>query len=232
MFLKSRDYGVWGSLLRGFLGLVAGLVLCFVVLLVAYRFVVPYSTVMLGRVLTGQPVKRIAVPFSAISPNLIAAVVTSEDAHFCKHHGVDWGALREVIDESGDEGISRGASTIPMQVARNLFLWQSPFAYLRKALEIPLALIIDVVWPKRRILAIYLNIAEWGDGIFGAEAASETYFGKPARDLTLDEATLLAGVLPNPQDRDPRDPDRALLIHQQVVLKHLGASRPNLSCLR
>jgi monofunctional biosynthetic peptidoglycan transglycosylase len=231
MFRKSHDFGVIGSLVRWFLGFALGLVLCLAVLLIAYLFVVPYSTVMLARVITREPVERIAVPLSAISPNLIAAVVTSEDAHFCKHHGVDWGALREVIDESGDEGLSRGASTISMQVARNLFLWQSPFAYLRKALEIPLALIIDFVWPKRHILSIYLNIAEWGDGIFGAEAASETYFGKPASDLSLNEAALLAGVLPNPQDRDPREPDRALLIHERVVLKHLGAGSPNLSCL-
>ncbi|HEY1736574.1 MAG TPA: transglycosylase domain-containing protein [Methylovirgula sp.] len=232
MFERFRDFAAVGSALRWVLGFVLGLFVCFVVLLVADRFANPISTVMFGRMLTGQKVERISVPLSAISPNLVAAVVSSEDAHFCRHHGVDWGALREVIDESGDEGLSRGASTIPMQVARNLFLWQSPFTYLRKALEIPLALIIDLVWPKRRILTIYFNIAEWGDGIFGAEAASQTYFGKHARDLSLEEAALLAGVLPNPQDRDPRQPDRALLIHERVVLKHLASGGPNLSCLR
>ena len=116
-----------------------------------------------------------------------------------------------------------------MQVARNLFLWQSPFAYLRKALEIPLALIIDFAWPKRRILEIYLNIAEWGDdGIFGAEAASETYFHKSVGDLSPREAALLVGVLPDPQDRDPRRPNRALAIHARVVTTRLHyAGRPS-----
>jgi monofunctional glycosyltransferase len=232
MLRKSRNFGFFGTALRWLLRLLLLLVLCLAGLVVAYRFVTPYSTVMLARVIAQEKVERIAVPLKDISPHVVAEVVISEDAHFCRHHGVDWGALREVIDEGGDEGPSRGGSTITMQVARNLFLWQSPFPYLRKALEIPLALVLDVVWPKRRILEIYLNIAEWGDGIFGAEAASETYFGKPARELDAGEAALLAGVLPNPQERDPRRPDRALLTHARVVMKHLETTSPNLSCLR
>ena len=229
---KSGDFGIFGTVLRWFLRLLLLLVLCLVGLIVAYRFVMPYSTVMLARMIAQEKAERIAVPLSDMSSHVVAAVVISEDAHFCRQHGVDWGALREVIDASGDEGPSRGGSTITMQVARNLFLWQSPFPYLRKALEIPLALVLDFVWPKRRILEIYLNIAEWGDGIFGAEAASETYFGKPARDLDPQQAALLVGVLPNPQERDPRRPDRALLTHARVVTQHLEAHSPNLSCLR
>lgn len=221
-----------GTVLRWLLRLLLLLVLCLAGLIVAYRFVTPYSTVMLARAIAQEKVERIAVSLNEVSTNVVAAVIISEDAHFCRHHGVDWGALREVIDESGDEGPSRGGSTITMQVARNLFLWQSPFLYLRKVLEIPLALVLDFVWPKRRILEIYLNIAEWGDGIFGVEAASETYFGEPARDLDPQQAALLVGVLPNPQDRDPRRPDRALLTHAHVVTKHLSTFSPNLSCLR
>lgn len=232
MFQKTGKFGIFGAVARWFLRLIVLLICVLAGLLALYRFVMPPSTLMLAAMLRQQKVERVAVPFSGFSPNLVAAVITSEDAHFCRHHGVDWGALREAIDESGDDGPSRGASTITMQVARNLFLWQSPFAYLRKALEIPLALILDFVWPKRRVLEVYLNIAEWGEGIYGAEAAAETYFRKHARDLDPREAALLVAVLPAPDDRDPRHPDRALLAHARVVMNRLAQSAPNLACLR
>jgi monofunctional glycosyltransferase len=220
-----------GVLARWLLRLVALLVIIFVGLLIAYRFVTPYSTVMLADVLLHEPVERVAVPLSDVSPHLIEAVITSEDAHFCREHGVDWGALREVIDQSGQDGPSRGASTITMQVARNLFLWQGR-SYIRKGIEIPLAIFLDFVWPKRRILDLYLNIAEWGNGIFGVEAASEAYFHKSARDLDPRQAALLVGVLPDPHVRDPRHPDSALLAHAHIVMTRLHYARPLLSCLR
>jgi monofunctional biosynthetic peptidoglycan transglycosylase len=198
----------------------------------AYRFVDPISTIMLGRMVTGQTVTQKFVPLNRISENLRVAVVTSEDAHFCHHHGVDWGAMREVIKESGIDGPSRGASTITMQVAKNLFLWPG-HSYIRKAFEIPLALMLDFVWPKRRILEIYLNIAEWGDdGIFGAEAASDAYFHEPAADLTLPQAALMAAVLPDPHDRSAADPDRRVLIHAQVVEKRAAADETYTACFR
>ncbi len=218
MLRKSGGFGIFGVAARWLLRLLLLLALCLAGLIIAYRFVTPYSTLMLARLVAQKKIDRIAVPLNAMSPRLIAAVIASEDAHFCHHHGVDWGALREVIDQSGEDGPSRGASTIAMQVARNLFLWQSPFSYIRKGLEIPLALVLDFVWPKRRLLEIYLNIAEWGDGIFGAEAAAETYFHKPARGLDLREAALLVAVLPDPADRDPRHPDRPLLLHARTVM--------------
>ena len=133
-----------------------------------YLAVPPVSTLMLGRWLSGESVDRTYVPLSAISRQLPAAVIASEDARFCQHGGVDWGALHQVITD--DDGPSRGASTISMQVAKNLFLWPSR-SYVRKAVEIPLALVLDLVWSKRRMIEIYLNIAEWGEGTFGAEAA-------------------------------------------------------------
>ena len=231
MFRKSGGFGILGGVARWALRLFALLALVLTGLIIAYRFVAPVSTLMLARMVEQKRIDRIYVPLGNISPYLIAAVITSEDAHFCHQHGVDWGALREVIDESGEDGPSRGASTITMQVARNLFLWQSR-SYVRKALEIPLALLLDFVWPKRRILEIYLNIAEWGDGIFGAAAASKTYFHKNVRNLTLSEAALLVGVLPDPRDRDPRHPDRALLYHARVVMRRLHYARPALACLR
>ncbi len=233
MVRKRGGFGVLGVIARRLLRLLLLLALILAGLIVAYRFVTPVSTLMLARMIQHEKIDRIYVPLDGMSPHLIAAVIASEDAHFCHNHGVDWGALREVIDASGEDGPSRGASTITMQVARNLFLWQSPFAYLRKALEIPLALIIDFAWPKRRILEIYLNVAEWGDhGIFGAQAASEIYFHKSVGDLSPREAALLVGVLPDPHDRDPRRPNRALTIHARVLTARLHYARPSLSCLR
>lgn len=180
-----------------------------VALAFAYLYVTPTSTLMLAREIEGKPVERVYAPLAEISPNLRAAVIASEDALFCRHHGVDWGALREVIDDADEDGPSRGASTITMQTAKNLFLWPARSA-IRKAIEIPLALLIDLIWPKRRVLEVYLNIAEWGDGIFGAEAAAQRYFQKTADRLDLRQAALLASALPNPHLRDPARPSRQL----------------------
>ncbi len=176
-------------------------------LALVYRAVTPPSTLMLGRWLSGQGATREAVPLEAIAPALVQGVIASEDQRFCAHGGVDWGALRTVI--SDEDGPSRGASTVTMQTAKNVFLWPGR-SYLRKALEIPLALALDAVWGKRRTMEVYLNVAEWGEGIFGAEAAAWHWFGKPARDLSRGEAALLVAALPNPIARNPARPSRPL----------------------
>jgi monofunctional biosynthetic peptidoglycan transglycosylase len=171
-----------------------------------YRAGHPVSTLMAWRWLKGAPMSRQWTDFSAISPALPRSVVASEDAKFCSHHGIDWGALREVIDDAGDGEPARGGSTITQQVAKNLFLWPGR-SVIRKALEFPLALWIDRVLPKQRILEIYLNIAEWGpSGQFGAEAGSVYAFGRPASGLSPREAALLAAILPNPVRRSARNP--------------------------
>jgi len=218
---------ILGWLLR--LGLILAVLLA--VLIALYRFVTPPSTLMLWRYVTGQKVERTAVPLARISPHLIAAVVASEDARFCLHKGVDWEALRGVIDKSGEQGPSRGASTIPMQTAKNVFLWSSR-SVIRKGIEIPLALILDAAWPKRRILEVYMNIAEWGEGVFGAEAAAHAYFHKSAADLDRREAALLATALPNPFLRNPAAPRRK---HQQLARHNLDEtaySAVPLACLK
>lgn len=188
--------------LRRALGYVAAFLLAaaLAVLLLGlvYRFVPPVSTLMLARWATFRPVERTVVPLDAVAPFLPAAVIASEDARFCAHSGVDWGALREVIDDAGDDGPSRGASTIAMQTAKNVFLWPGR-SYIRKALELPIALYLDLVWGKRRVMEVYLNVAEWGEGIFGAEAAARYHFGVPAAALTPEQATWLAAILPSPK---------------------------------
>ncbi len=168
----------------------------------------PVSTLMLARWAAGEKVVRDPVPLKNISPYLEQAVIVSEDARFCLHSGVDWRALRVAVAEEQDGGFAGGASTIDMQTVKNLFLFPGRFV-LRKAMEIPMTLALDLVWSKPRILGAYLNIAEWGDGIFGAEAAARHYFHRSAASLTPREAALLAAALPNPHKRDPRRPRAA-----------------------
>jgi monofunctional glycosyltransferase len=207
------------------IGLAVGYAVLILVLIVVYRSVdPPRSTVMLGLNLTGQSVDYEPVPITAISSNLQRAVVTSEDARFCRHRGVDWGALAEAMQDS------RGGSTITMQTAKNLFLWPSR-SYIRKAIEIPVALTIDFAWPKRRILEVYLNIAEWGPGVFGAEAAAQYHFGKPASRLTAHEATLLAAALPNPIAREAGDPGRVTALLASRLRARMANSDAYVTCL-
>ena len=171
-----------------------------------YRAGHPVSALMAWHSLKGATVTRHWVDLAALSPALPASVVAAEDAHFCKHHGIDWGALREVIDEAQEGGEVRGASTITQQVAKNLFLAWLPDV-IRKVFEFPLALWIDFVLPKQRILELYLNIAELGpSGQFGAEAGATYAFGHSATMLTAREAALLAAILPNPVKRSARTP--------------------------
>jgi monofunctional biosynthetic peptidoglycan transglycosylase len=192
------------------IGLVAlGLILLPFALTLVYAVVPPVSTLMIGRWLTFQPVTRDWVPLEEISPSLPRAVITAEDARFCEHGGVDWNAIRDVLEASDDGVPARGASTISMQTAKNLFLWPGA-AYLRKPIEIVLATWIDLVWTKRRTIEVYLNIAEWGpDGTFGAEAGARRAFGKAASDLGPRESALMAAALPNPVTRNPGRPTRA-----------------------
>ena len=184
-----------------------------------FRFVdPPGSMLMFAQSLGGQTVDQRWVPLSQVSPFLVRAVIASEDNQFCRHYGIDlreMEAAMEKADQAGDE-IARGGSTITMQVAKNLLLWNSR-SYLRKAIEIPLAVGIELMWPKERIMEVYLNIAEWGPGVFGAEAAAQYHFRKPASRLSEREAALLAVGLPNPLVRVPSRPGPNVLRLASVV---------------
>jgi monofunctional biosynthetic peptidoglycan transglycosylase len=171
-----------------------------------YRFGHPVSTLMAWRWLKGAPMSRQWIDFNAISPSLPRSVVGSEDAKFCSHHGIDWDALRDAIDDAEDGESARGGSTITQQLAKNLFLWPGR-SMVRKGLEFPLAMWIDLVLPKQRILEIYLNIAEMGpSGQFGAEAGAAYAFGRSAANLAPRDSALLAAILPNPVKRSARNP--------------------------
>ncbi|MGE5366538.1 MAG: transglycosylase domain-containing protein [Betaproteobacteria bacterium] len=191
-----------------------------------YRFVDPISTPMLWRWVTGKRVMRIVVPLNRIAPALRLAVIVAEDGSFCRNRGIDLGAIREAMQQSDELGEARGASTITQQTAKNLFLWEGR-SFIRKALEFPLALWLNLVLPKRRVLEIYLNIAEWGpNGEFGAEAGARWAFGKSARDLTPPEAAELAAILPNPVRRSARIPGvlvrRLAALYEQRSLQFSG----------
>lgn len=172
-----------------------------------YRVVDPVSVPMLWRFMTGGRVERVFVPLSRMAPSLPLTVIISEDGSFCHNRGVDFGAIREALQQADDDlQEARGGSTITQQTAKNLFLWQGR-SFVRKALEVPLAVWMYVVLPKRRVLEIYLNIAEWGpNGEFGAEAAARWAFGKSASELTPRESAELAAILPNPVRRSARAP--------------------------
>jgi monofunctional glycosyltransferase len=186
----------------------------------------PVSALMAWHSLKGEPVTRHWVDLSAMSPHLPTSVVAAEDAHFCKHHGIDWGALREAIDDAQEGGDIRGASTITQQVAKNLFLAWLPDV-IRKVFEFPLALWIDFVLPKQRILEIYLNVAEMGpSGQFGAEAASNYAFGHSAATLSAREAALLASILPNPVRRSARAPSPGVRRLGGTYMARAEAVRP------
>ncbi len=221
---------VIGKLVRCvFYGALAA-ILVFVGLVLLYAVEPPTSTLMLAAWWKGEAYERDYVPLSAIAPIAIASVIASEDARFCRHHGVDWDALREVIGDADEDGPSRGASTITMQTAKNLFLWSSRSA-IRKGLELPMALGLDVLWSKARVIEVYLNIAEWGDGIYGIEAASQRYFGKSAARLDAREAALLAVALPSPIKRDPSRPS---LLQRRLAARLMPRARdsgPWLDCL-
>src|SRR5215813_8682832 len=213
------------------MGIVLLVVLLLPYLLVPlYRFVNPVSTLMLWRWATGARVVRANVPLERIAPVLPATVISSEDGRFCSHHGIDWEEIRDALDEADDLSEARGGSTITQQLAKNLFLWGGR-SYVRKALELPLALWIDLTLPKRRILEIYLNVAEWGpSGQFGAEAGSRYAFGRLARDVSAREAALLAAVLPNPHRRSARLPGPA--VRRLAGVLEGRARSADVSCLR
>jgi monofunctional biosynthetic peptidoglycan transglycosylase len=228
---KKRMDGRWRLLLAR-LGLAAAILAgAVLVSIVLFRFVnPPITATMVVDKLRGGTLHRQWVPLEKISPNLQLAVIASEDGNFCDHRGVDWGAVREVINKAKSLKAVRGASTIPMQVAKNLYLWERR-NYVRKALEVPLAYAMTTLWPKRRMLEVYLNIAQWGPDTYGAEAASRRYFGKPASRLTRRQAVLLAAALPNPHARNPARPNRKMRLIASAVQRRLPYISKRADCV-
>lgn len=191
----------------------------------------PVSTLILRDHFTFRPYLRDWVDLDEIAPVMRYSVIMSEDGQFCRHDGVDWGQMKEVVDEFLEGEETRGASTIPMQTVKNLFLWNGR-SYVRKGIELPLALYLNLVASKDRILEIYLNIAEWDEGVYGIEAASQHYFGRSAADLTARQAALLTVTLPNPVGRNPAAPTRRMNALADRVQRLARASGDYVGCVK
>jgi monofunctional glycosyltransferase len=183
----------------------------------------PLTPLMVVRAIAnGAEMDRRWMPLPAISPHLVRAVIASEDTKFCAHQGFDWDAIDEAWERRKDGDASRGGSTITNQTAKNAFLWPGR-DWLRKGVEAYFTVVIEALWGKRRIMEVYLNIIEWGDGTYGAESAAQAFFDKPASKLSAREAALLAVVLPNPRIWQPNRPTpyiarRAETIRQRMAV--------------
>jgi monofunctional glycosyltransferase len=221
------------SALRSALLVLLVLAMLPVALTVLYRpsAVHPVSTLMLKDLATAQGYDRRWVPLESIAPVMVNSVIMSEDGQFCFHYGIDLREMQGVITDALAGESTRGASTIPMQTVKNLFLWQGR-SFLRKALEAPYAVYADLILPKRRIMEIYLNIAEWGPNIYGIEAAAQHHFGRSAANLTPRQAALLAVTLPNPYERDPAKPGRDMRALAERVQRLAARSGAYVGCVK
>lgn len=201
-------------------------VLISVGLVLIYRFVPPPGTpLMLLRKLDSRYSGRISkrwVPLRRISPNVMRAVIAAEDGRFCDHFGFDFKEIQRAIAEYQEGGDLRGASTITQQTAKNLFLWPGS-DFVRKGFEAWFTVLLEMFWPKDRILEVYLNVVEWGDGIYGVEAAARHYYKQPARTMSAYQAARLAAVLPNARIYSPVAASRVTIARANLIRSRMNA---------
>ena len=213
----GRCRSLKGRLTRAIGALAALFVVLSIFLVLPWRWVDPPTTTFI-QLYGGDEPKQTWVEWDQISPFVSLALVASEDQRFPQHHGIDLIAVQEVLEEEG----SRGASTITQQVAKNLYLW-SGRSWVRKGLEAGLSVLIDLLWPKRRILEVYMNVAQFGPDVFGVQAASQIYLGRAAIDVTDSQAAMMAVVLPSPRRMSLAAPseymrERAAWVSEQMRL--------------
>jgi len=193
-------------------------------------FIHPVSNLMLHDAVMLRGYDRRWVSFEQIAPVLVKSVMISEDGQFCAHGGVDWGEMGMLVSDTLHGQSTRGGSTIPMQTVKNLFLWNGR-SFVRKTLELPLAVTASVVWSKRRMMENYLNVAEWGPGIYGIEAAAQYHFKIPAAKLSARQAALLAVSLPNPIERVASKPGRGLRQLASLIQRRAQGAGDYIKCL-
>jgi monofunctional biosynthetic peptidoglycan transglycosylase len=226
----ARQRSFLSRLLRAIVGLVVICVAASILMVLLLRWINPLFTAFMAEAQVAAWMSRDSnyvfrhswVDLDRISPNLPLAVVASEDQKFPEHWGFDVAAIEKAYALNQHNHKVRGASTISQQVAKNLFLW-SGRSYFRKGLEAYFTVLIEGLWPKRRILEIYLNIAEFGYGTYGAEAAAQRFFHKPASRLTRGDAAVLAAVLPNPQHYSAAAPSRYVQQRREWILGQMQA---------
>ncbi|CAH0214712.1 monofunctional biosynthetic peptidoglycan transglycosylase [Erwinia aphidicola] len=226
--MSRRNNSVTARIKSGLLRLVLGVLGLWLTGIIAFAFLpVPFSAVMVERQLGAwfsgnwsYVAHSDWVGMDEISPWMALAVIASEDQKFPTHWGFDVAAIQSVLDSEGEKAGMRGASTLSQQTAKNVFLWDGR-SWIRKGLEAGLTVGIETVWTKRRILTVYLNVAEMGKGVFGVEEASQRYFHKPASRLSMSEAALLAAVLPNPIRFRADAPSGYVRQRQQWILRQM-----------
>jgi monofunctional biosynthetic peptidoglycan transglycosylase len=227
---SARRSSAAGRLRRVLVRVLLVLILTPTLVIVAYRFVDPPITpLMLIRLAEGEGLERTWMPLERISVHLRTAVIAAEDNRFCEHHGFDFEALGQEIDAWLAGQRPRGASTITMQTAKNILLWPGRDP-VRKILEAWLTPQIELLWSKQRILEVYLNIAETGPGLYGAEAMARAAFAKPAADLGRREAALIAATLPNPREWSAARPTSAIDRRSRQILTRIRQLGPLLDC--
>lgn len=221
--------GIGGAGMRKALRIIAAVLLAVAAVstgwVALYRVVPPPVTpLMLIRAADGAGIARDWVPLDSIAPALVTAVIAAEDTRFCGHSGFDWAAIQDALDDNGEGGPVRGGSTISQQTAKNAFLWPGR-TWVRKGAEAGFTVLMEALWPKRRVMEVYLNVIEWGDGLYGAEAAAQAWFHKPAAALTRREAALLAVVLPNPRRWSPAAPTPFIARRAGIIETRMGVVR-------
>lgn len=230
IFVRMKPLRAFGRFLRGSIRTTAVTMLFAVMAVGALRVLPPaYTPIMFLRVYEGLlegrlvGVERSWIPYEQVSPNFFRAIVGAEDARFMRHHGIDWRAMEDAMryNRAHRGRKVRGASTITMQTAKNVFLWHGR-TYVRKGLEAWFTYAIEHLWGKKRILEVYANVVEMGDGIYGIEAAARTYFGKSATELTRREAALIAAVLPNPRRWSPASPTPYIKRRASWIMGRMG----------
>ena len=184
----------------------------------------PITLLMVTRLFEGEGLHVRWRGLDDMSPDLVDAVIAAEDARFCEHDGFDFEAIEEAMEENARGGRMRGASTITQQTAKNVFLWPGR-DWIRKGLEAGYTVLIEAIWPKRRIVEVYLNVAEMGPGVYGAEAAARHWFGKSASELTRTEAARLAAILPNPREYNASNPGPYVRRRTRSILGNMGTIR-------
>ena len=204
----------WRVVAKWVLRGLGGIAAVYAVLIVLFSFLPPpINAYQLGEAWRLGGIEKDWVSWDEIAPMAGRSAVAAEDANFCNHWGFDMAAIRDAIEK----GSNRGASTISQQVVKNVFLWHGR-SYLRKAMEAILTPVVELVWSKERILEVYLNVAEFDEGVFGVQAAAQHYFGVDARDLSALQAARLAAVLPDPKGRDAANPSSFVRSRTRSIL--------------
>lgn len=214
------------NILKYTLRTLLALLIMTVLWVLVYRFApIPGTPLMLIRKISdGTPINKTWTPLEEISPEMIVAVVAAEDAHFIEHNGFDWEQIGKAYEESESGKRLRGASTISQQTAKNVFLWPGR-SWLRKGLEAYFTTLIELLWSKERIMEVYLNCIETGEGLYGVTAVAEVNFNKSPDKLTRKECALIAATLPNPRKYSSKQPSKYMLKRQAAILKEMNYIR-------